>query len=182
MRLTRLLAAVAIAAVITPFVAGGARAADRGEVEVHRTSIDVNHGSGAEPGDQADISVIVKDKQSPEACRGSRNNPVRGGLRMSLHSGTCDSAPDASVTIPSFRPISGSNTALFEGETAEGETADAIVRRMPTPAGSCGKWKVKMDVSNIDLSQITSNPVALTVELPDGSAGCVEVDNAAIDR
>jgi len=65
--------------------------------------------------------------------------------------------------------------------TAEGEIADAVVHRKSTPDRSCGKWKVKVDVSNIDLSQITSNPVGLSVELADGSSRCVEVDNALID-
>ena len=62
------------------------------------------------------------------------------------------------MTIPSFRPISGTNIALFEGETAEGETADAVVRRKSTPDGSCGKWKVKVDVSSIDLSRDNFEP------------------------
>lgn len=182
MRLTRVLAVVAIAAVALPMASSRARAADGGEVEVHRASIDVNHGGGAEPDDQADISVIVKDVQNPDTCKGSQDNPVKGGVKVSLHTGRCTDAPDASATIPSFRHISGTSMALFEGETEEGETADAILRRMPTPAGTCGKWKLKADVSNIDLSRITSNPVALTVELPDGSSGCVEVDNTVIDQ
>jgi hypothetical protein len=174
------LAVVAIAALALPTASSRARAEDGGEVEVHRTSIDISHSGGAEPGDQADISVVVKDVQNPATCN-SNDDVVKGGVKLSLHSGGCSSPSDASVTIPSFRPISGTNAALFEGETAEGETADAVVHRKLTPDGSCGKWKVKVDVSSIDLSQITSNPIGLSVELPDGSSRCVEVDNALID-
>jgi hypothetical protein len=181
MRFTRVLAFVAIGAVVIPFASMRAHAEDGGEVEVHRTSIDINHSGGTEPGDQADISVVVKDVQNPATCN-SNDDVVKGGVKLSLHSGGCTGSSDASVTIPSFRPISGTNTALFEGETAEGETADAVVHRKSTPDGSCGKWKVKVDVSSIDLSRVTSNPIGLSVELPDGSSRCVEVDNAAIDR
>jgi hypothetical protein len=182
MRLMRVLAVVAIAAVALPAASSRVRAEDGGEVEIHRTSIDVNHGGGAEPDDQADISVVVKDVQNPATCSRSKDDLVKSGVKVSLHAGSCSSTPDASATLPSFRAISGSSLAVFEGETAEGETASAVLRHMPTPAGTCGKWKLKLDVSKADLSQITSNPVAVTVELPDGSAGCVEIDNAAIDR
>ena len=181
MRLTRVLAFVAIAAVAIPLASSRARAADGGEVEVERTSIDISHGGGAEPDDQADLSVKFKDVQSPDTCKKSNDDLVSHGVKVTLREGTCASAPDASATIPSFRSISGSNTALFEGETAEGETADAVLRRLPTPAGSCGKWKLRLDASNMDLSGITSSPVALTVELPDGSSKCVEVNNTVID-
>jgi hypothetical protein len=180
MRLTRVLAVVAIAALALPPATSRARAEDGGEVEVHKTSIDISHSGGAEPGDQADVSVVVKDVQNPATCN-SNDDVLESGVKLSLHGGGCTGSPDASVTIPSFRPISGTNTALFEGETAEGETADAVVHRKATPDGSCGKWKVKVDVSNIDLSQITSNPVGLSVDLPDGSTRCVEVNNALID-
>ncbi len=182
-RLSRVLIFLAIAAVAIPLASTSrALAADGGEVEVGRTTIDIAHGGGVEPDDQADISVKFKDVQSPDTCKKSNENLVSRGVKVSLREGTCGSTPDASATIPSFRSISGSNMALFEGETAEGETADAVLRRMPTPAGSCGKWKLKLDASNMDLSSITSSPVALTVELPDGSSKCVEVNNAVVDR
>ena len=63
-----------------------AQAEDGGEVEVHRTSIDIAHGGGVEPGDQADISVEVKDVQNPATCN-SNDDVVRGGVKLSLHSG-----------------------------------------------------------------------------------------------
>ncbi len=181
-RFTRVLAFVAIAAAVIPLASSRAVATDGGEVGIKRASVDITHGGDSEPNDQAEISVTFKDAQNPNTCKRSSDNLDNGGVKVSLHQGTCQSAPDAAATIPSFRPISGTNDALFQGDTAEGETADAIVRRMPTPAGSCGKWKLKLDTSHIDLSQITSSPVALTVELPDGSSGCVEVNNTVIDQ
>jgi hypothetical protein len=181
-RFTRVLAFVAIAAAAIPLASSRAVAADGGEVRIKRASIDITHGGGAEPNDQADISVIFKDVQNPDTCKLSSDDVVSRGVRAALHQGTCQSAPDATASIPSFRPISGSNDALFAGDTAEGETADAIVRRLPTPAGSCGKWKLKLDASNMDLSGITSGPAALEVELHDGSLGCVEVNNTVVDR
>ena len=47
---------------------------------------------------------------------------------------------------------------------------------------ACGKWKLKVDVSSIDLSRITSNPVGLSVELPDGSSAVSRSTTRSVDR
>ena len=80
-RFTRVLAFVAIAAVAIPLASTSrAMAADGGEVEVGRTTIDITHGGGVEPDDQADISVKFKDVQSPDTCNKSNDNLVCRGV------------------------------------------------------------------------------------------------------
>ncbi len=158
---------------------GVAAAADSGEVRIKRSYVDVSHGGGAEPDDQADVTAVFK-LRGADGCESA--DKVLSGAVVTMAEGSCGSAPQARITIPSFRRVSGTNLELFEGETVEGETADALVRTLPTPANACAKFKLKVDVSNADLSSITSNPIALSIRLPDGSSGCAEVGNAAIDR
>ncbi|HZO80729.1 MAG TPA: hypothetical protein VFB33_03465 [Candidatus Binataceae bacterium] len=178
-RLTRALAVAAIIALASPLFIRGIAAAEDSEVRIKRTSVDISHGSGAEPGDHADVTAVFK-LRSQDGCESP--DKVLSGAVVTMAEGSCASAPQARVTIPSFRRVSGTNLEVFEGETIEGETADAVVRRMPTPANACAKFKLKVDVSHADLSSINANPLALAIHLPDGSSGCAEVNSARIDQ
>ena len=69
----------------------------------------------------------------------------------------------------------------FEGLNARNISIDALLRRLPTPTGTCSRYHLTMDALPLDLSSITTNPVALSIQLPDGSTGCVTVTNATIE-
>jgi len=41
---------------------------------------------------------------------------------------------------------------------------------------------VRIDAINVNLATVKRNPVAVTVTLPDGSSGCLAINNALIDQ
>jgi hypothetical protein len=87
------------------------------------------------------------------------------------------------MNIPYFRPlITGSNVAAFEGLTDEGATADATLRTLTRLPGTCGSYSLRVDVINVNLAAVRRNPVEVTITLPDGSSGCLAINNALIDQ
>ena len=164
---------------------GEARAVEGGEVIVHASKVDITHGVGVEPIDQMDVIVTFSNKESAdrEACEPAADNPVTHGLVLKVQEGACRSATAGGhVTVPSFRPIPGTASARFEGMTIEGANVDALLRKLPTQLGTCGTWNLTLDAIPLNLSGVTVNPVAVSLELPDGSTGCVTVSNALIDQ
>jgi len=41
---------------------------------------------------------------------------------------------------------------------------------------------VRVDAVNVNLAAVRRNPVAVTITLPDGSSGCLSINNALIDQ
>ena len=58
---------------------------------------------------------------------------------------------------------------------------DATITVLPTPAGTCGQWKLDAEVSNVDLSALTANPVVLSIAQGDDS-GCNDQIQAQFDN
>lgn len=179
------IAAAALAVGLILPIQGQARAAEGGEVLIHAGKVDITHGQGTEPIDQMDVIVTFSNKESArgEACENTADNPVTHGLVMKVAEGMCGaSGSGAKVTVPSFRPIKGTSSARFEGVTIEGANVDALLRKLPTQTGTCSTWNLTLDAVPVNLSAVTVNPVAVSVTLPDGSRGCVTVNNATIDQ
>ena len=166
--------------------AGLANAAEGQEVTVHSGKVDITHGVGTEPIDQVDIVMTFTNTETADGsvCEGPSDSPVTQGVIVTLQQGSCGSGvAGAQVTIPHFTPRPKAKAlAKFEGTTVEGARVDALLRTLGTPAGTCGMWNLKLDAVPLDLSSITTNPVALSITLADGSYGCVTVSKARIDR
>lgn len=179
------IAAAALAVGLMFQMGGQARAAEGGEVLIHAGKVDITHGVGVEPIDQMDVIVTFSNKESAdrEACENTADNPVTHGMILKVQEGACGSGnPGAQVTVPSFRPIRGTSSARFEGVTVEGANVDALLRKLPTQTGTCGTWNLTLDAVPVNLSGVKMNPVAVSLTLPDGSRGCVTVNNALIDQ
>jgi len=86
------------------------------------------------------------------------------------------------MTIPFFHQVPNSTLALFEGLTKEGATADAVLRTLKRLPGTCASYSLRVDAVRVNLAAVKRNPVAVTVTLPDGSSGCLAINNALIDQ
>lgn len=178
---TGILVAGALAVLLLPY--GRSMAAETGEVVIHTGRVDITHGvGGVEPIDQLDISLTFTNTEASEGgvCHPS-DNPVTGGLRLAVQEGACGSlSAPTRLRIPKFIWIAP-GFFKFEGLNFLNVSIDALLRRLPKPTGTCGRFNLTMDALPLDLSSITANPVALSIQLPDGSTGCVTVTNATIE-
>jgi hypothetical protein len=159
--------------------------------------LQIDHSGTTEPSDTFSLeATFTNNDQTEGGCDG--DDPVAQGLTITLGSGTCGSSTDVvSVVIPPFSS-SGGDARLGNGskkhgghkkhkthyslktpvkvtDPSTGGTEDgslsAEITVLPTPAGTCGQWTFNVDVSNVDLSALTANPVAVTIGQGDDS-GC----------
>ena len=159
--------------------------------------LQIDHSGTTEPSDTFSLeATFTNNDQNEGGCDG--DDPVAQGLTITLGSGTCGSSTDViSVVIPPFSS-SGGDARLGKGskkhgghkkhkthftlktpvkvtDPSTGGTEDgslnAEITVLPTPAGTCGQWTFNVDVSNVDLSALTANPVAVTLGQGDDS-GC----------
>ena len=159
--------------------------------------LQIDHSGTTEPSDTFDLeATFTNNDQTEGGCDG--DDPVAQGLTITLGSGTCGSSTDVvSVVVPPFSSSEG-DARLSKGSkkhsghkkhkthfklkmpvkatdpsTGETENAslDAQITVLPTPAGTCGQWTFDVEVSNVDLSALNANPVAVTIGQGDDS-GC----------
>jgi hypothetical protein len=164
------------------FTAGQA-IAQAGDVVLHAATVDITHFTGTEPVDQIDMTAIFTNNEFAELkhCEAA-DSLVLHGVKVGVQQGLCTSTTRVSnMTIPFFRPLSPT-LAAFEGLTMEGATADAVLRTLKRLPGTCGSYSVRVDAINVNLATVRRNPVAVTVTLPDGSSGCLSINNALIDQ
>jgi hypothetical protein len=167
---------------IVGFTAGQAMA-QAGDVVVHTSTVDITHFTGKEPVDQIDMTATFTNNEFAELkhCEAA-DSLILHGVKASVQQGLCTSKTNISnMTIPFFRPLSPT-LAAFEGLTDEGATADAVLRTLKRLPGTCGSYSVRVDAINVNLAAVKRNPVAVTVTLPDGSSGCLAINNALIDQ
>lgn len=179
------IAAGAFAVVLACQAGGVASAAEGNDLIIHSSKVDITHGVGAEPIDQMDVVLTFSNTERSERgrCEKAADSPVTHGLTLTVQEGYCGAGgAGAQVTVPSFRPIPGTSSARYEGITIEGANVDALLRKLPTPAGSCGLWNLTLDAVPLNLSAVRSNPVAVSITVADGSTSCVNVTNALIDQ
>ena len=174
-----------VALLMVSFAAGKAMA-QSGDVVVHAATVDLTHLTGTEPVDQIDMTATFTNNEFAELkrCEANTESMILHGVKVSVQQGLCGAATRKSnMTIPFFRPLyPGSSVAKFEGLTDEGATADALLRTLTTAPGTCGSYSVRVDAVNVNLAAVRRNPVAVTITLPDGSSGCLAINNALIDQ
>jgi len=156
-----------------------------GDVVVHTTTIDITHLTGTEPIDQIDMTASFTNNEFKELrhCEAA-DSLIAHGVKVGIKQGLCGSATRiTNITIPFFRRFSPtSSLAAFEGLTVQKATADAVLRTLPRLPGTCGSYSLRVDAINVNLATVKRNPVAVTVTLPDGSSGCLAINNALIDQ
>ena len=163
--------------------ATGKALAQAGDVVVHAATADITHNAGTEPVDQIDMTATFTNNEFKELRRCEpADSLVVHGVKVTVQPGLCGAATRKSnMTIPFFHPLS-STLAVFEGLTNEGATADAVLHTLTKLPGTCGSYTLRVDAVNVNLSAVRRNPVAVTVTLPDGSSGCLSINNALIDQ
>jgi len=182
-RFSILLSWTSVALLVVGFASGKAME-QAGDVVVHATTVDITHFTGTEPVDQIDMTATFTNNELRETgrCENNTDSMIFHGVKVTVQPGLCGTtARKSNMTIPFFRPLSPT-LATFEGLTNEGATADAILHTLTRLPGTCGTYSVRVDAVNVNLAAVRRNPVAVTITLPDGSSGCLSINNALIDQ
>ena len=164
-------------------LATGKAMAQAGDVVVHAATVDLTHFAGTEPVDQIDMTATFTNNELAELrhCEAA-DSMVFHGVKVAVQQGLCGATTRKSnMTVPFFRPLS-STLAQFDGFTYEGATADAVLQTLRRLPGTCGSYSLRVDAVNVNLAAVRRNPVAVTITLPDGSSGCLAINNALIDQ
>jgi hypothetical protein len=183
-RLSVLSAAISAVLLMVSFATGKAMA-QAGDVVVHTATVDLTHIAGTEPVDQIDMTATFTNNEFAELKRcEAADSVILHGVKVTVQQGLCGATSRKSnMTIPFFVPLSPtSNLAAFQGFTNEGATADALLRTLKKLPGTCGSYTLRVDAINVNLAAVKHNPVAVTITLPDGSSGCLAINNALIDQ
>ena len=166
-------------------LATGKAIGQAGDVVVHAATVDLTHFTGTEPVDQIDMTATFTNNEFKELrhCEAA-DSLILHGVNVGIQQGLCGSATHiTNMTIPFFNPLSPTSTlAVFEGLTIQKATADAVLHTLTRLPGTCGSYSVRIDAINVNLATVKRNPVAVTVTLPDGSSGCLAINNALIDQ
>ena len=182
-RLSIFLSWTSVALLVVGFTSGKAMA-QAGDVVVHAATVDLTHIAGTEPVDQIDMTATFTNNEFKELghCEDNTDSLILHGVKVTVQQGLCGTtARKSNMTVPFFRPLSPT-LATFEGLTNEGATADAILHTLTRLPGTCGTYSVRVDAVNVNLAAVRRNPVAVTITLPDGSSGCLSINNALIDQ
>jgi hypothetical protein len=173
---------IIVALLMVGFTTGKAMA-QAGDVVVHAATVDLTHLTGTEPVDQIDMTTTFTNNEFKELrkCEAA-DSLILHGVKVGIQQGLCASATHiTNMTIPFFHPVS-STLAFFEGLTIQKATADAVLHTLTRLPGTCGSYSVRIDAIDVNLATVKRNPVAVTVTLPDGSSGCLAINNALIDQ
>jgi len=173
---------ISVILLIVGFATGKAMA-QAGDIVVHAATVDLTHFTGTEPVDQIDMTTTFTNNEFKELrhCEAA-DSLILHGVKVGVQQGLCGSATHiTNMTIPFFKPLS-STLAVFEGLTIQKATADAVLHTLTRLPGTCGSYFVRIDAINVNLATVKRNPVAVTVTLPDGSSGCLAINNALIDQ
>ena len=163
--------------------ASGQALAQAGDVVVHAATVDITHFAGTEPVDQIDLTTTFTNNEFAELkhCEPA-DSVVDHGVKVSIQQVVCSaSTKKNNMTIPFFHPASPT-LAFYEGPTNEGATADSVLHTLTRLPGTCSSYALRLDVVKVNLAAVRRNPVAVTVTLPDGSSGCLAINNALIDQ
>ena len=169
---------------LTLVFATGKALAQAGDVVVHAATVDLTHNPGTEPVDQIDMTATFTNNEFKELrhCE-PVDAPFTHGVTVTVQPGLCGAATrKTNMIIPFFNKVSLTLGFFPEGLINGGATADAVLHMLTRLPGTCGSHNVRVDAVNVNLAAVRRNPVAVTVTLPDGSSGCLGINNALIDQ
>ena len=163
------------------------------------SQLQIDQSGNPEPSDtfQLQATFTNDDINGEGGCDG--DDPVTQGLTITLGTGACGSSTGVvQVVIPAFSSNNNSDAAAASKkhggghkkhkthfkmkkksvtaiDPTTGETDNASLNAelevLPTPTGTCGQWTIDAEVSAVDLSALTSNPVVVTIGQGDDT-GC----------
>jgi hypothetical protein len=135
--------------------------------------------------DKVNIGVTFTENGDPDCDLDE--NALRGGIGVELFAGTCAHVPllglDLELSPFVIHTINGqSYGTLFQVNGPE--TVSARMVAFPTPANTCGKWTLNLEVAGLNTPSLNlggTNPFALVLVDPDGDgAGCFDINNAIV--
>jgi len=169
--------------------------------------LQIDQSGNPEPSDtfQLKATFTNDDINGEGGCDG--DDPVTQGLTITLGTGACGSSTDVvQVVIPAFASTDSARLspskkhgghkkhkthfklkkkAVTASDPSTGETENATISGelevLPTPAGTCGQWTLDAEVSAVDLSALTANPVVVTIGQGDDT-GCNDQIQAQFDN
>jgi hypothetical protein len=179
-----------------------------GHIQIDSSAeLQIDQSGNTEPSDSFELQATFtnNDLNAESSCDG--DDPVAQGLTITLGTGSCGSSTGVvTVVIPPFSstddarfgaaskkhgghkkhknhfklkmPVTASNPSSGQTENA---SLDASITVLPTPAGTCGQWSIDAEVSNVDLSALTANPVVVSIGQGDDS-GCNDQIQAQFDN
>ena len=170
--------------------------------------LQIDHSGDPEPSDSFELKATFtnNDKNAEGSC--DSDDPVTQGLTITLGTGTCGSSTGVvEVVIPAFASTDSARvsplgkkhgghkkhkthfklkmTTVTASDPSDGETEnatlDAEIKVLPIPTGTCGQWTLDAEVSNVDLSALTANPVVVSIGQGDDT-GCNDQIQAQFDN
>jgi len=168
--------------------------------------LQIDQSGNPEPSDtfQLKATFTNDDINAEGGCDG--DDPVTQGLTITLGTGACGSSTDVvQVVIPAFASSDSAKISPLKkhgkkkhkthfklkkthatatnpstGET-ENASLSAEIEVLATPTGTCGQWTIDAEVSAVDLSALTANPVVVTLGQGDDT-GCNDQIQAQFDN
>jgi hypothetical protein len=185
------------------FLGRQALALENSDITINAADLQIDQSGNPEPSDRFQLEATFTNTEGSESGTCDGDNPIANGFTITLGTGaSCSSTtPVVTVTVPpltggseDMRSSSSSKRSpssskrkshrLFKRELRGKATTDSgsdpaatingEIRALPTPAGTCAQWSLDLEVSGVDLSAITSNPVETTLGVGDDS-GCTAV-------
>ena len=172
-------------------------AADMTEVDLNTEKVQVVHGTTP---NSDSTSMTLDITNNGEGICQPGDDLIAGGLKeIGLFGGTCLSYENACISmmgcpilqfndsIPYFvsHTIAGHQYGTFFSSSEPGgagsSTLSAKATKLATPMGACGRWTLNLTASQLNLSSITMNPIALIIEDGDGLLPqCFDIPDAVI--
>jgi len=189
------------------YVTRPAFAQESSDVTLDAANLEIDQSGSPGPSDSFQIETTFTNTEHFQSGKCDGDDPVAQGLTITLGTGSCGrSTGVVMVSIPAFSPTkdpASKGTVKSQGRhrkhqkhfvmkipviasdpsTGETENAslDAEITVLPTPPGTCGRWNLDAEVSNLDLSALTTNPVVVTIGQGDDS-GCNDQIQAQFDN
>jgi hypothetical protein len=145
------------------------------EVQLNASNVQVVQNPGQT--DVLNMSLIVTDRGDgpiEDLCDGEKDDLLETGVHVGVYVGTCanffslcfgiagcPTLPFSYFVNPYVEHDIGSTSyGTFFGLNGPGTVASKIVA-LATPPGACGRWRINLQATGLDLSSITSSPMAL---------------------
>ncbi len=172
------------------------------------SELQIDQSGNPEPSDSFQLKATFTndDINGEGSCDG--DDPVTQGLTITLGTGACGGSTDVvQVVIPAFASSDNAKVSPLKkhggghkkhkthfklkkthatatnpstGET-ENASLSAEIEVLATPTGTCGQWTIDAEVSAVDLSALTANPVVVTIGQGDDT-GCNDQIQAQFDN
>ena len=145
------------------------------EIHLNSSNVQVVHNVAANT-DVLNLSLNVESdgEGGLDPCDSEKDDLLETGVHVGVYVGTCANffslcfgiAGCPTLTFSYFvnpyveHDIGSTSYGTFFGLNGPGTVASKIIA-LATPPGACGRWTINLQATGLDLSSITSSPIAL---------------------